>query len=226
MRRTGVIVASLITALAGVACASTLEPAPEAQRVFGPGYSATAEASGVRIVASSDAWRGFPEDIERAVTPILVKITNDSERRIEVRYEQFGLVSPGGVLFAALPPFEMTGAVSEPVAMSTAFPVVGFGVAPYLAPWYPGWTVWSGPFPYRPSYYGTYGLAFERVNLPSGDMLQKALPEGVLGPGGRVTGFVYFEPVADVRRLVFTARLVDATTGKGLGTIEIPFVVR
>ncbi len=53
---------------------STLEPAPEAQRVFGPGYSATAEASGVRIVASSDAWHGFPEDIERAVTPILVFI--------------------------------------------------------------------------------------------------------------------------------------------------------
>lgn len=226
MRPTGALLANLILVASVAGCATTLEPAPDAQPVASVGKGATAEHHGVRVVAVAGAWRGFPEDLERAVTPMLVTITNDSDRRIEVRYEHFGLISRGGVLFAALPPFEMTGALSEAVPVQVPYAMFGFGVAPYLAPWYPGWAIFNGPFPYRPTYYGTYAVQFEKINLPSGDMIQKALPEGVLSPGGRVSGFLYFEPAADVKRLTFTLRLIDATTGEDLGPIEIPFVVK
>jgi hypothetical protein len=56
-------------------------------------------------------------------------------------------------------------------------------------------------------------------------MIVKALPEGVLEPGGRVTGFVYFEEVEDVPRVRFVAQLVNASTGARFGTLTIPFVV-
>lgn len=64
-----------------------------------------------------------------------------------------------------------------------------------------------------------------RVDLPSVDMLQKALPEGVLDPGGRITGFVYFEELRDGARIDFTIRLFDAVTGESFGALELPFIV-
>ncbi|PCC67778.1 hypothetical protein SAMN02745121_02414 [Nannocystis exedens] len=206
-----------------IGCAHSLAPAPEARRVPGHGEAAVAADGGVEIIARADAWRGFPPDLEGAVTPLLVTLTNRSERALELRYEYFRLVSPGGVHYAAVPPFQIDDIVYAPV--DTMYPPLGFGVAPYLSPWYPGWSVWSGPFPYRGAYYDNYQTAFQRVALPSGDMVQKALPEGVLSPGGRITGYLYFEHVEDTRRVDFVTRLVDAGTGEDFGAVEIPFVV-
>ncbi|WAS97321.1 hypothetical protein [Nannocystis punicea] len=204
-------------------CAHPLAPAPEARRVPGLGDAAMAEDAGVEVIASANAWRGFPPDLEDAVTPLLVILTNRSDRSLELRYEHFRLVSPGGVNYVALPPFRIHDTVYAPIDM--VYPATGFGVAPYLSPWYPGWSVWSGPFPYRGMYYDSYYTGFQRVALPSGDMIQKALPEGVLSPGGRITGYLYFEHVEDTRRVDFVADLVDAGTGEPFGAVEIPFVV-
>ncbi len=42
-------------------------------------------------------------------------------------------------------------------------------------------------------------------------MLRKAIPEGVIAPGGHVAGFLYFAKVApDTPEANFTAKLVDA----------------
>ena len=49
-------------------CAHTLEPAPEARRVAGLGDAAVAESLGVEIIASANAWRGFPPDLEDGIT--------------------------------------------------------------------------------------------------------------------------------------------------------------
>ncbi|MCY0995186.1 hypothetical protein OV203_49120 [Nannocystis sp. ILAH1] len=204
-------------------CAGTLVPAPEARRVPGLRDAAVADEAGVEVIAVANAWRGFPPDLEGAVTPLLVTLTNRGGRALELRYEHFSLVSPGGVYYAALPPFQIHDTVYAPV--DTAYPAAGFGVAPYLSPWYPGWSVWGGPFPYRGAYYDSYNPAFQRVALPSGDMVEKALPEGVLSPGGRITGYLYFEHVEDARRIEFVARLVDGGTGEEFGAVEVPFVV-
>lgn len=219
--------AAIVAAAAG-GCAAELEPAPGAELVAED--AAIEREAGVEIVAAADAWRGYPDDLDAMLTPVLVTITNNSEADLQIRYEYFTLDYPAGGHFAALPPFQISGTTAERVATTGPVmpygPVVGFGVAPYLSPWYPGWSVYGGPFPYSTGYYGTYYDSFSRIVLPTGDMIQKALPEGVLAPGGRVSGFIYFEEVEGARRVDFVAHLVNAGTGKEFGELRIPFLVR
>lgn len=224
-RRTALLVALLALGVAG--CATTLVPAPGAHPVPGVDHAADARIAGVHLVASTEAWSGFPSDLDDIVTPMLVTITNDGPRPLEIRYEHFALQTPGGVIFAALPPFQVTGVALEPIANLGPTAGFGFSVAPYLSPWYPGWNVYGGPFPFNSGYYGGYyGFysSFGQVRLPTSDMLQRALPEGVLAPGGRISGFVYFERVIDVVRVAFVAHLVEVG-GQAFGTVQIPFVV-
>jgi hypothetical protein len=57
-------------------------------------------------------------------------------------------------------------------------------------------------------------------------MIQRALPEGALDPGGFVKGFVYFPPLHRGRYgVTFTMALVDAKTNENFGTIDVPFRV-
>jgi hypothetical protein len=218
-----------LLALTTPGCATMLVPGPGAHRVPGVGYAADAREAGIHVVASAEAWTGLPSDLDDFVTPLLVTITNDSERALEVRYENFALQTPGGVIFAALPPFQVTGFALEPLDTMGIGPMVGYGfsVAPYLSPWYPGWSIYGGPFPFNSGYYGGYSgfySSYGRVSLPTGDMIQRALPEGVLAPGGRISGFVYFERVIDVVRVAFVAHLIEVG-GQAFGMVQIPFVV-
>jgi len=106
-------------------------------------------------------------------------------------------------VFAALPPFEMIRTVTEPVGYAS-MPMEGFWVAPYLSAYYAWSPPFGGPFYDDHWYYD--------------------LPEGVVQPGGRVSGFLYFEPVRRVKQADFMAHLVDADTGDHVATIRIPFV--
>jgi hypothetical protein len=218
---TGALVAALAVALVG--CATQLRPAPEAVMLPGPGQAAVAEAAGVRIVASADAWRGDPEGLERVVTPMLVRVENDGAVAVQVRYEDFALVAADGRRFVAIPPFNVRGVVST--LDRGGYPVYGFGVSPF----YPHLAVAPGiyPFdPFYPFYYDPYWPYWHRwVTLPTGDMVQKALPEGVLQPGGRATGFLYFEDVAKARRVTFEARLPVRDADNRTVSVTIPFVV-
>jgi hypothetical protein len=223
----------LTAALLGVAvavslvgCASTPElvPAPGAQPAPpGPGKGAIAEVHGVTVIARSDAWSGFPPDLDR-VTPILVTIENNSSVPLRLRYNEFRLeAQETGETFAAIPPFDIRGTEVEPI---TALGYSGFWVAPYYAPFYPGLRPYYGAFPFDHYYYDTYYPTWVDIQLPTGDMIQKALPEGVLDPGGRVTGYLYFHNVKRTAKVVvFTDELVNASTGDAFGTIRIPFEV-
>src|SRR5690606_18914943 len=102
-------------------------------------------------------------------------------------------------------------------------------VAPHLRRYYPWIEPYGGYYPSVIDYYDRYYPQFLRIPLPTGDMIQKALPEGVLMPGGTLTGFLYFENVdGDVPSVDFTAELVEATNGDGdpIGVIRIPFVTK
>jgi hypothetical protein len=227
MPRTLALIIGLLALTGAPGCATVLIPAPGARLVAGIGHGAEDEQAGVHIVASAGAWRGFPSDLDDIVEPMLVTITNDSGRSLEIRYEHFDLVTPGGVAFVALPPFQVEGVTFESHYYGGPTLGLGFSVAPYLSPWYPGWTVYGGPFPFNSGYYSgyyPYYAGYERIMMPTGDMLQRALPEGVLAPGGRVSGFMYFERVTDVSRVAFVARLVEVG-GQEFGAIQIPFVV-
>jgi hypothetical protein len=75
------------------------------------------------------------------------------------------------------------------------------------------------------AYYDRYYPVWS-VSLPTEDMLEMAIPEGVLEPQGRISGFLYFPRVnPDAERVVFQAALVSARTGEEFGAVEVPFVV-
>ncbi|MEW6300382.1 MAG: hypothetical protein AB1671_22035 [Thermodesulfobacteriota bacterium] len=212
--------------LSGCATA-TLQPAPWANIVPGPGAGAVAEQAGVRIEARAGAWRGIPTDLADVVTPLLVTLTNESAQPLRVRYQEFQLVSATGETFAALPPFAVEGTVTQRIRPPLS-PFFGFGVAPYLSPYYPWAAPFDGPFAFDPLYYHRYYPTFVRVRigLPTADMLEAALPEGVVEPQGRIAGFLYFERVGEeVARVDFRAELIDAQTEEDFGVITIPFLV-
>jgi hypothetical protein len=191
----------------------------------GPGSGAEATQAGVRVEARADAWGWSPRRLEREVTPMLVKIRNDSSHELRVRYEEFALVDVTGRRWAALPPFDTEGSVREPVP--AAYSSYGFHVAPYLSTHYPYASRYPGSFAFNRSYYADYYPHFAEVQLPTTDMLTHALPEGVLDPGGRTAGFVYFERVEDPHddEVAFHFDLVDAKTQERFGRVEIPFML-
>jgi len=58
-------------------------------------------------------------------------------------------------------------------------------------------------------------------------MVQRALPEGVLSPGGTAEGFVYFQALhRDAHSLTLAVDVVDANTNAVIGTAQIPFVAK
>ncbi|HEX6135921.1 MAG TPA: hypothetical protein VFZ24_18250 [Longimicrobiales bacterium] len=205
-----------------------LAPAPGAMPAPpGPGAGAMATEAGVTVEARAGAWRGLPENLEAESIPLLVEITNDSEHTIRLRYNDLMLVAPDGRTFRAIPPFRVEGEVAQRVDVP-AFEARGFRIAPYLSRWYPRYTVVRREFLFDPLYYNTYVPQFLQIDLPTADMIQMALPEGVLDPQGRITGFVYFEDVEDldIPSVDFTVKLIDAESGNQFGTVRIPFVVQ
>lgn len=212
-------------AAAGCAAAPELVPGAGARVVpEGPGQGAMDVVQNVEVIARSDAWSGFPERLDQ-VTPILVTIDNQSDVPVRIRYNEFALVDPqSGERYAAIPPFDIEGTESEPIDFTD---FTGFRIAPYYARYYPGLLPYDGLFPFDRIYYDSYYPAWVDVELPTGDMVQKALPEGVLEPGGRISGFVYFENVDDdARQVEFMEEVVNAASGERLGMIDIPFAVR
>ncbi len=78
----------------------------------------------------------------------------------------------------------------------------------YYPPYYWNWVAWWGP-----RYYPTEA---------SEDVVGYALPEGVISPGGRVSGFLYFQKAtAEGRNLDLSWNAYDARSRGYLGTVEV-----
>lgn len=131
-----------------------------------------------------------------------------------VRYNLMSLTDVDGHRFNVMPPYDVSGSVTETHrGRNPAYGLNRFAVAPYLAHYYPGSLRYSGAFAYDPSYYSPYVTAYHEHKLPTAEMVERALPEGVLSPGGVAIGFVYFQPLhRDVTSLQLALQLVDATT--------------
>jgi hypothetical protein len=226
-----VLTAVLAGALSVLSCSRTiakLAPAPGATVVPGPGNGATTAAAGVRLTARTEAWQWEPADLKTKVTPILLDLQNDGATPVAVRFNHIFLTDADGHRFSAMPPYDVNGTVTE--AQRIDNPFYGFDrftVAPYLTRWYPRLRRYEGAFAYDAAYYSPYLTQYQRVKLPTIDMVQRALPEGVLGPGGHVTGFVYFEPLhRDARTVTVNVEMLDANSNAVVGTARIPFVAR
>lgn len=217
---------------------SVLEPAPEAQIVPDGGMTARAEAGGVSVLAEAGAWQG-DIDIEDAVTALRVTISNDSGRLVRIRYSDIGLITESGRRYAALPPYDIEGSITAPVLARRYRPVrpigfdqVGFRVAAHYGTLYPTLVPFGvRPLYYDPFYYSRYYSYWDdthvRIDLPTAEMLRRAVPEGVLEDGGRIEGFFYFEKLPENlsgTRINFHIDLVDAIDDDRFATLYIPFV--
>jgi hypothetical protein len=221
--------AAMVALLGGCVTTTTLAPAPGARTLLHRPSAAVGDRNDVRIIVD-DAWPGDPA-IRDAVTPLRVTIENQSRNLLLVRYQDFALVSPTGKRWPAIPPFRIEGALRRPALASGYAPIWspgfdhrGFFVAPYYRPLYPWLTPFGGPFFMTPSFYAHYGYWSDVVvPLPTPEMLRLALPEGVVEPGGRLQGYLYFRRIdPDVGLVYFGAELTSAIGGHRLGAIQIP----
>lgn len=218
-----------------LACATTyprLEPAPSTAKV--DDARAIRSIDGVTVEVESDIW---PEraDLRAHAVPLEVTIENASDRAITLRYQDFSLIGDDGRVYSALPPFEISGEIAEPVGAAVGYPVIQrpgfrstrFYVSPYYAHFYPTLQPYSGRFYYDPFYYDHHFTLWRRVELPTHEMLERALPEGVIEPGGSVSGVVFFQPVDHERtdRVRFRFDLVAGADADVFGEVSIPFEV-
>ncbi len=213
---------SWVVVAGGCANRNPLEPAPGATSYRGLDDAAQTRTPSVSLVAQADAW---PSDdrILDDVTPLWVEVVNHHDRPITVRYEQFKLYPPDGVPYVARAPEETRGEAEVPIAG------FAYGGYPRGYPYYDyAWDPWWGDY-YGWGYYGWspyYYTRYVRVPLPTPAMIQSALQEGVLAPGERAAGFVYFDRVdSDLGMVELTFTVIDAETGKVVDAASIPFEV-
>lgn len=230
LTKTLIAVVLAASAAAG-ACSRTtaiLTPAPNATPAGGPGRGAVATAAGVRVTAHAGAWQWGPTDLATKVTPILLEMQNNGNVPVLLRYNRIALTDAAGHHFAAMPPYDTDGSLSEAYTVQNPYyGFNGFAVAPYLSRWYPRFSRYNGAFAYDQAYYRPYVTRYEQIRLPTVDMVQRALPEGVLSPAGSASGFVYFEPLdRDAKMVTLTVDIVNAETSAVLGTASIPFVAQ
>ncbi|MDQ3191544.1 MAG: hypothetical protein M3Q58_08120 [Bacteroidota bacterium] len=207
-----------------------LTPATNASKPDTPEQSATASVAGVRVIVQAQAWDGTTV-LKDHITPLRVTINNNSGKSIKVNYMDFVLVSSDGEQFAALPPYEIEDSIQDlsPRAnhdiITPDFFYEGFSIAPYYFPRYEGIDAFDGNFHYSPDYHDNYYHYWAEIPLPTIEMLQQALPEGVIQDKGKVTGFLYFEVVPDnIQQINFKMNVVDSENENRLGTLTIPFL--
>lgn len=180
--------------------------------------SATAQGEGVQVVVRPSAWQGSPASLPEYVTPFHLLVVNGSALPLRYDYGDLRLFDEARFQYTAMPPAEVRRLLRwgyEPgAAVVRVGGSVGVGLHWRRGPYY--WDPWWWGPPYYPYYYPPPPR--------SDDVVIQALPVGVLQPGARSEGFVYFPRLRpDVQRLTFEFhhRLGDAPR-----VLTFPFAVQ
>jgi hypothetical protein len=199
-------------------CASGARP--PAVDTGAAGRTGSATSPDVEIVARAGAWRGWPSDLARFVTPIHVTVVNLGAVPVRVSHDDFALTLAGDRQLAAVLPTEVRGTVYQPPPspLSSAGFMLGADRYGPERDWVLPGSAWNAAA-------DPVARVGEPFALPSPDVLDRALREGVLQPGGTASGFVYFERGPRAGQVELTARLVDAWTGQGLGRAVVPLTL-
>jgi hypothetical protein len=112
-----------------------------------------------------------------------------------------------------------------PTVVSPHFQHNRFFVSPSFAVIYPGLSAWPYYWPFDSGYYNQY-YDYWPQTLPTTDMINQALPEGVLEAQGSIQGYVYFQKVAPREsRVKFAMQLVDPRGNRKIGEATVPLAV-
>lgn len=216
-------------AVLAVACAqqAELEPADDADTPV-TGEVAEAEMTGIELQVTGEVWQG-DAIVTETVTPVKVEISNASNHSLLIAYDDFSLLGAASE-YDVISPFVLDLADETAVTVMNVEPLTtvdvvadGFLVAPWVAPAYADFEVYDADLEIDRGAYVDYESVWVETGLPDEAMQAVALPEGVLSPGGIVSGYVYFEkldPVEEDVNLMF--RLEDAVTGEQFGALTIP----
>lgn len=219
---------SLATWLAGCG-QNAAEAEADLEPQTGDGSIAESTVQGVDFEVDTAAWDGSPV-VSDLLTPIRVSVTNHSDQPLRIRYANFALLGAYD-RYAALPPLVLQRqddvlvlAAGGPVVDKPELDYTGFFVAPYYAPAYPRLSPYEGSLMVDEDYYRRYLAVWSALpGLPDEEIARKALPEGVLATNASVSGFLYFERVADGEEKVnFMAQAENAETHDYFGTALIP----
>ncbi len=205
--------------------APQLVPAPGAPRDPNSPDAAAAAVADVEVSVGGKRWSGQPADLDSLVTPLYVRVRNGASVPVRLRYGDFTVTAQSGLQTAAIPPFQIQRPGTEVVAFAPAFASDRFLLYERYRRFYPSLSYWDGPWDYDPWFYDHYYSTWQ-PSLPTKDMLQQALPEGVLQPGGSAGGFLYFHHLQEKGPVVFSAEIVAAGTREPLGAVRIPMVLQ
>ena len=214
---------SLLCLATGCAGPRILVPAPSSLMQRNEGVQTL---KGITVEVTGEGWNADPEVYDE-VTPIKITIKNDSDSPLRISYSIFSLFDSEGNLSSVLPPYSIEEKMNEDAA-SSEFTCSGFYVAPYYSRYYPNMLRYEDPFFYDPIYNQHYYSCWKNnsIELPTKEMINKALPEGVLWQKVTVSGYLYFEKVKESEKYRFRMDVIDIKTGVRLGEISIPMIVR
>jgi hypothetical protein len=198
-------------------------PAPSASHVPGAPGAAFVAAGGVGCSADAQAWRIGTGDLPDSVTPVKVRVANSSGRPIRLLYQDFALVGKGGHKYLPIPvlPLEpdLQSTRLDPLAATTHF-----FVAERFHDVYQAVDAWPQPLPRDDDLYETQYRRWGR--RPSSEVVEAGMPEGVLGDGGVVTGFIFFERPVHEDDVTFEAQFDDSDGQDTVALVKIPFRVQ
>ncbi len=182
---------------------------------------------GISIRATAGAWPGSPHVLDE-VTPVGLTIVHRGDRPLRIHYGDFQLVDHVGHVYAALPPLDVRpgpASSKRPPSSPTLRPnATRFSVAPHFAWLYPHAPV-DPRLRLAADYYELHYTYWHALEGPTPDMIERAIPEGVLEPGGRLDGYLFFER-ADLLagRLDLVVHLMNPDTQAIFGTARLPLL--
>lgn len=186
-----------------VGCASRdLVPISDNGTVY-PEFKAVRKTiDGVTVEVNSSPWRGSPNNLNRYITPFYMEIENNTERALNLSYDDIVLVDANRTQFNSLKPELVADIITTTsqgsYAYGPGYPRVSIGLG---FGYYSGWSYYRRPF-YGPFYtpffiYGNYPVGYYPPSYYSppqvGDVFTKALIPGKLNPKSKLKGYVYFQ---------------------------------
>ena len=209
--------------LLAVGCGhSKLIPAPSAARVPGAPGAAFLVLGVIGCSADAQAWQGQAVELPDSVTPVKVRVANSSGRPIGLLYQDFALVGQNGHRYLPIPVLPL-----DPDTQSTRLdPIYAsskFFVAERFHDVYQGVDPWPQPLRRDDELYETQYRRWGQ--RPSTDVVRMGMPEGVLGEGGVISGFLYFERPVHEDRVTFEAEFDSSEGPDTIALVKIPFWV-